>query len=202
MKNTRVLNGYRVVYMPGHPRSMKSANWLGYLYEHIDVSEKSIGRPLRDDEVVHHLDGNRSNNRHENLLVLERGQHSRLHAWLAAGAPGLKDPGEHGVNSGKSKDRELCVICGNTLQDKTKKYCSVDCARVGQRSQVPPRELLERLYSESQSMEALGRSFGVTGNAVKKWLKGYGLFLSKRIPSQAGSTLPEGVETSGEVQTS
>jgi hypothetical protein len=46
---------------------------------HRVVAEEMLGRPLRDDEIVHHKDGNRGNNRPENLEVMSRGDHVRLH---------------------------------------------------------------------------------------------------------------------------
>ena len=49
MRSTRELNGYIVVYMPEHPKAMQSDNWLGYVYEHIVVAEKHLGRAIADD---------------------------------------------------------------------------------------------------------------------------------------------------------
>ena len=47
-------------------------------YSHI-VAEKKIGREIRLDEVVHHINGDRLDNRLENLMVLTRGEHTALH---------------------------------------------------------------------------------------------------------------------------
>lgn len=137
MKNTspsnkvrvRILNGYRLIYDPTHPKAMKNKNWDGFIYEHIKVAEQSIGRQMLSTEVVHHLDGNRTNNRYENLLVLDRGQHGKLHKWLGKGAPGLEKLVRMEANSGKPKVREprFCH-CGNTLQEKQKKSCSLKCS--------------------------------------------------------------------------
>lgn len=47
--------------------------------EHRYLVEKALGRKLNRDEVVHHIDGDRSNNALENLVVLSRGEHSKIH---------------------------------------------------------------------------------------------------------------------------
>jgi hypothetical protein len=38
-----------------------------------------LGRPLRDDEIVHHLDENKQNNNIENLVLMTSADHTRLH---------------------------------------------------------------------------------------------------------------------------
>lgn len=42
--------------------------------------ETHLGRPLTDKEVVHHIDGNPSNNTIENLMLFpDNGTHRRYH---------------------------------------------------------------------------------------------------------------------------
>lgn len=173
----RILNEYRVILNPEHPRAMINENWNGYVYEHIVVAELYLGRSLKDNEIVHHLDGNRSNNRHENLLVLERSQHSKLEEWLRKGAPSSKVEEMNRVNSGKSKvtNSRFCCSCGKTLQDKQKICCSVECYAMPRRKvERPNKECLEKEISE-MSFCALGRKYGVSDNAVRKWARAYRL---------------------------
>lgn len=47
--------------------------------EHILVAEKKIGRRLKEDEVVHHINGDKTDNRPENLQVMTNSEHVKLH---------------------------------------------------------------------------------------------------------------------------
>ena len=49
-------------------------------HEHRVVAEKMIGRKLKNDEHVHHKDGNKHNNNPSNLEVMTRIDHLKLHA--------------------------------------------------------------------------------------------------------------------------
>jgi len=58
----------------------------GYVYEkdcrypeHIRIAEKILGRMPKSDEVVHHIDFDRTNNSHDNLLICNRDYHIWLH---------------------------------------------------------------------------------------------------------------------------
>lgn len=54
---------------------------LGVKYEvHRLQVETAIGRKLSFNEVVHHKNGNKLDNRPENLEIMTRAEHSRLHS--------------------------------------------------------------------------------------------------------------------------
>lgn len=49
--------------------------------EHVLLMEERLGRRLLPDEVVHHIDRNRSNNTADNLALVTRAGHARLHRF-------------------------------------------------------------------------------------------------------------------------
>ena len=58
-----------------------TANGRPDIYRH--VAEVRIGRKLKPGEVVHHINGDRMDNRPENLQVMAGEEHRRLHMRLA-----------------------------------------------------------------------------------------------------------------------
>lgn len=68
-------NGYVRIYFPDHPKS----DSYGYILEHILIMECNIGRWLKKDEVVHHKNFVKNDNRIENLELMSRKKHSKMH---------------------------------------------------------------------------------------------------------------------------
>ena len=54
----------------------------GKIYEHRYVMEQYLGRSLNQGEEVHHINGDTLDNRPENLYVIDKKNHSRLHFQL------------------------------------------------------------------------------------------------------------------------
>lgn len=64
------------------------------LFTHRRVVEDRIGRKLRSDEIVHHIDGDKFNNSSANLFVFKsRADHRKAHCTLESIVPALLERG-------------------------------------------------------------------------------------------------------------
>ena len=74
--HTKIHNrGYVLVYVPMHPRAHKD----GYVMLHTVLMERYIGRYLTNDEVVHHINHDRQDNRIDNLRLMKKKDHMSMH---------------------------------------------------------------------------------------------------------------------------
>ena len=67
--------GYILIYAPEHPCATKS----GWIPEHRLIMIHTLKRPLSKVEHVHHINGVKTDNRPDNLIVLSRRDHMLIH---------------------------------------------------------------------------------------------------------------------------
>lgn len=89
--------GYVQIRIPEHPRASR-----GYVPEHVLVAERAIGHYLDRRYPVHHVNGNRHDNRPENLVICESHEyHFLLHVRSKVLAVG-----------GDPNTEKVCTTCG------------------------------------------------------------------------------------------
>lgn len=69
--------GYILVTDPEYARDSDN-----YAFEHRKIMQEALGRRLRRDEVVHHINEDKTDNRLENLQVMSLAEHTGLHNLL------------------------------------------------------------------------------------------------------------------------
>lgn len=108
--NTR---GYKVILMPTHPYCPKT----GYMSEHRLVMENHLGRLLTKNEVIHHINGVKTDNRIENLKLYKN--HSTH----------LRECHRYTLGRGR-KRKEIYKSISKTMQECSKCHRIMQCYSV------------------------------------------------------------------------
>lgn len=170
--------GYVEIVMPEHPNARSN----GTILEHRLMAEKKLGRLLTKEECVHHIDGDKCNNSFDNLIVFKT---SADHSAFHKGARMIKDGDVWYCPDKGCTHTELCPICCVNYKDKKAKMC-LDCWNelkhklAYDNDNRPSREVLKNKI-RTMSFIQIGKEYGVSDNAVRKWCQFYGLPFKSHI---------------------
>jgi len=154
------------VYFPTHHRAKVN----GYVDRHIIEAESLIGRPLKPEEVVHHMDEDKSNYNKENLMVFVDGaNHARFHKTGI-----MESTEEPYVVFSPKQYVDRCVMCGIPIRNTKSNKCRKCLAFSSRKVNRPQKQELISLL-KTNGFCAVGRMFGVSDNAVRKWCKYYNI---------------------------
>ena len=142
---------------------------------------------------VHHINGDHSDNRIENLQLLCPNCHTqtdnfarhnnvksykiteRTNEILSNLDKSFVHPEIDDVKKNvKKKEVRYCLNCGNEITE-SKKFCSHHCSQVYRRKFNADAKQLMDDFKEIKSFSGVGRKYGVTDNAVKKRCKTFGI---------------------------
>lgn len=167
--------GYQMVYLPTHSR----ANTSGAVYVHILVAEKMLNRPLKDTEIVHHVDFNRSNNKETNIWVFKTGRdHSNYHSSLKYNLDFklLRRNNVYECEIIENTINLICPKCGNTKSKKS--LLCLSCTKSKYKLNSLTKETLMNLI-EVYNFTEIGKLYGVSGNAIKKKCINFDIYIPK-----------------------
>jgi hypothetical protein len=154
--------GYEYFIDLTHPLSSKN---VGKVYYHRHVASLSIGRWLHSFEVVHHKDGNKSNNTTENLEILSAASHQALHS-------------KEQICAKVSKTCPVCDVSFTVYRSTNNKRvtCSTVCANKHQvRWNISKEELEILIWNKSYS--EISKIYPISDVGAKKKAKTLGCIL-------------------------
>ena len=101
----RATKTYPMKSAPAHPRAKRHGRRRGCVAEHVLEAECALGRHLSDGAEVHHVDGDRTNNAHRNLVICQdRAYHKLLHSRARVVQAG-----------GDPNTQQICGACRRAL---------------------------------------------------------------------------------------
>ena len=147
---------------------------------------------------LHHINGNHQDNRLENLQILCANCHRKTNNFRGKGIRAHNAASEWFISDEEVEQRhqmklekrrvpehlrkvtpilpKICPSCGKEFKpsDRKQEYCSPECYH-NKNDNRPDIITLLKAFKEYNNFVKVGKHFGVTDNAVRKWCKLYKL---------------------------
>lgn len=142
----RTPKGYIQLCIKSHPNS----DVTGHIFEHRVMMEIELGRYLLPEEIVHHKNEVKHDNRIDNLVLMDRGEHTTIH--------------HKGVKRDEIARRKMSIAAKERLLDKSSHPSY---------KRISKEELMRVLEMSKPTYAA--KHFGVTRKTIYNKIAEFGL---------------------------
>lgn len=158
------------------------------------INDKGEKQPLQ----VDHINGIHNDNRIENLRILCPDCHTKTDTWGRKNTAYMTEEQKEQKRLHDLAHIKNCAECNVKITHKSThcRKCSSKYLPQTQKK-VPNRPSLELLllHLKDMSYREVGALYGVTDNAIKKWIRGYGAQPPKKHANTKGSKKPNAITT-------
>lgn len=120
---------------------------------------------------INHIDENKENNMITNLeWVTHKENMNKVSKYIMA-----REHKEAKMKEAIPRKHKKARMKEAIPRKRNKAKPKFQTSRVKRTSRIPPKEVLEKQLFECKNFVALGKLYGVTDNAVRKWCRRYGL---------------------------